>query len=167
MEKLPAYMDVAVPAHAQSLTSEAKNAKDVWTRAANLSPCRQPDGSWAGAVDAHLQKGIRAIETLFAWIEANKPRRRDEIDQALTRLDPAGRALPTPLQDLNIQQWETMRDFFVPVSHHKKEYPVEEFSRWVEALERFLLERLVPRTFDEQDELDQILKEAAGGRTDG
>lgn len=167
MEKLPAHMDVGMPAHAGSLTSEAKNARIAWGRASNQSSCRKPDGTWSGAIDAPLRKAIKAMEALFTWLDANKPRRRDEIDLALTRLDPGGRGLPAPLQSLNIAHWETMQDFFVPHSHHKRRSPVEEFEKWVEALERFLLERLVPRTFDDHDAIDEILKEASGGQGNG
>jgi hypothetical protein len=167
MEKLPAYMDVAMPAHRGSLKSEAKNAQAVWTRSVRQTACRQPDGTWSGQVDVHLQKAIRAVEAFFSWIDENLPRRRDEIDQALTRLDPGGPGIPAPLQSLNITRWQTMQDFFVPVSHHKLQTTAQDLARWAEELERFLLERLVPRTFDDQDEIDRVIAEAARGQTDG
>jgi hypothetical protein len=57
-----------------------------------------------------------------------------------------------------------MRDFFQAISHHLKTTDETEFRQWLDALERFLLDRLCPRTFSDIDVIDTIIRE---GESDG
>ncbi len=55
--------------------------------------------------------------------------------------------------------WSTIREYFIGVCKDKPVDP-EEFQPYLSELERFLLDRLVPRTFDNQAAIDLILEEA-------
>ena len=47
-------------------------------------------------------------------------------------------------------------------SHHNLSTTSEEFWSWVSALEYFLLDRLIPRTFEDHAKIDEIIKEGEG-----
>ncbi len=64
------------------------------------------------------------------------------------------------LQELNVDQWTVMRDFFMSVAHHRHLSTKEEFVQWLNALEGFLLDKLVPRTFQNFDAIDRLIEEA-------
>ena len=54
-----------------------------------------------------------------------------------------------------------MREYFLSITHHRRATEERELRQCVDALERFLLERLVPRTFDDFAEIDALLAEEA------
>ena len=95
----------------------------------------------------------------FKWFESHYPRRRDEWHSALVRLDGSGRALPNRLASLNVDAWKNKRDYFQSVAHHGRDANEQELREWLDALERFLLDRLEPRTFDDLAEIDALLEE--------
>jgi exoribonuclease II len=77
----------------------------------------------------------------------------------LQQLDEPNRYLPPAIADLRIDEWDKIRDYFVNVAHHSREATNEEFAGWQDTLERFLLDRLKPRTFVDFDMIDEIIRE--------
>jgi len=158
IEKLPEHLDVPTKARGESLGAKVNDLQPVWERA-RASACFR-EGVWDGQIDAPLQVFLSRSVTFFGWLRDHKPRRRDEAALALRRFDASGRVLPAPLEALNVDLWDEMREFFQSVAHHRRRVERADFLRWVEELERFLLDRLVPRTFDDFDDLDGLMREA-------
>ena len=73
----------------------------------------------------------------------------------LVELDVSGKPPPKVLQELNVNAWIEMHDYFVTVAHHGDD--LGEFDGWVDALERTILNLLSPRTFADFDAIDSIL----------
>src|SRR5262249_23213944 len=62
---------------------------------------------------------------------------------------PPGASLPGPIENLHVEEWDRIRGYFENVSHHNASAKAEGFELWLSTLERFLLDRFVPRTFED------------------
>lgn len=160
MEKLPEYLEVPMQAHRESLRVQVNQVIDGWSsvRKIRRGPCRD----WNGEIDASLRTFFSLIEGLVSWSEAHLPRRRQEVVGVLHRMDPSGRTVPAPLQDLNVERWGRVHDFFQAVAHHRTIVTRDECAQWVDDLERFLLDRLRPRTFAEFEGIDALIRSGEG-----
>jgi hypothetical protein len=74
-------------------------------------------------------------------------------------LDVSGRPLPSWIEKDFVSQWDSLRDYFIRVA---KRGPTtrDEFEAALDTLERFVLERLKPRTYTDQATLDALIREA-------
>jgi len=159
MEKLPEYLDVSTKAQQESLKAKVREVEDSYRGMQQKTACFNTSANWDGNIDGPLRKFLLCLVRFFDWFATHHPRRREEVHGALIRLDGSGRELPAPLASLNVDAWDQKRGYFQSVAHHRKRGDEEEFSRWLDALVRFLLDRLVPRTFDDFSEIDALLGE--------
>jgi hypothetical protein len=157
MVALPKRLDVPMPAHNERMGDKVRALAERWTRTTARSACRNGD-TWQGEIDEVLRVFLTGISEFFTWLTANNPRRKDEAAEALKRLDPTGRPLPRPLASIRVDEWNELLGYFNGVAHHNVTPDRDEFLRYVEALERFLLDHLEPRTFEAFDQIDQLLK---------
>ena len=159
IEKIPALVDVKIKAQREGLKAKVREIEGHWEKTVEESECIQ-NTRWVGEIDRHLSNLLERLKNFFQWFAEHHPRRKAEIVSTLKGLDISGRALPLPLEELNVQAWDKIRDYFVTVAHHRKQNPAhEEFDQWLDALERFLLDRLRPRTFADIDTIDEIIAE--------
>lgn len=100
------------------------------------------------------------LEEFFKWITAQRPSRRESARRALRKLDPYALAIPAALEKLNVDYWGEMHDFFERTCHHALSPSLEQFAGWQLRLEAFLLERLVPRTFEDEQAIDSLVQRA-------
>ena len=77
----------------------------------------------------------------------------------LQALDPIRSPLPQPLEELRVDEWDEIRRYFIVVAHHNLQTNPENFKSRLAALEKFLLDRFCPRTFEDHDLIDSIIKE--------
>jgi hypothetical protein len=161
LEKIPAFLDVQTRAHQESLGSKVRELEDSWQTATQRS-ASYDDGNWNGEIDRPLSKLLDKFQQFFDWFSEHRPRRRAEVAATLHRLDGSDHTLPTPLEELEIERWMRIRDFLQAVAHHRKQPTRDEFEGWLDALERFLLDRLDPRTFADFDTIDEIIEEGRG-----
>jgi hypothetical protein len=159
MEKLPQFIDVPTPEKPKKPVS--LNVK-----------VRELSGHWSGVsaeamsatvITPKLRKFHIRVKDFFDWFEQSFVKRREQTAAALRSLDATGRSLPTPIEELHIKHWGLCNDFFQSVSHHGRLCSQEELASWLDELERFLLDRMRPRTFETFSTLDKIIAE---GETD-
>lgn len=158
MEKLPQYENIEMRAHQESLGAKVNEFRDAWQAAREASDCFV-DGSWDGAIDKPARNLLERMDTLLEWFVTHHPRRREELIQLLTRLDPTG-GLPRHLQDSHVSEWSEMRNYFVNLAHHRFATTSDEFRHWLSRLESFLLLRLVPQTSEDFAEIDKVIEDA-------
>ena len=151
MEKLPVYLDLPVKQNPPSLGMKVREFAECWDRLKYVSSRE----SNSDDVDRFLRKS----DEFFEWFESDRPSRRQSVQTMLRGLDPGGSTLPEPIENLQIAAWQKCDSFFQSVSHHRKSCKEEDFRRWLGVLEAFLLDRLRPRTFADQDEILSIIKE--------
>jgi len=158
MEKLPGVLDVPMQATKETLKSKVRELEDEWKKVITNKGCND-NGEWTGEIGGALQKFLKKTEKFFEWIVEHHPRRRNEYTEALRAMDNSNISLPEPLEVLSVKRWEEMLDFFQKVAHHRSFPSSEEFTQRLNALEEFILERLVPRTFDNFKIIDEIIAE--------
>jgi hypothetical protein len=149
-------LNVEQPEHGRSLGVEVSNLQSRWQAMTNKSDCYRND-SWSGEIDAPFQTFLNKLSRFFEWWEEHRPKRKSEAAKMLDAMDPARAQSPAPLQDLNIEYWSKIRDFFTKLAHHGPEPKEREFEQYAAALERFLIDRLIPRTFDDLNDIDRLL----------
>jgi hypothetical protein len=158
MEKIPSYMDLPVKVRSATLTDKFRELDKSWVFACTGSNCKASN-EWMGNIDGPLKKFLRKAEEIFKWFNEHHPKRKAQIGKMLQQLDEPNRYLPPAIADLRIDEWDKIRDYFVNVAHHSREATNEEFAGWQDTLERFLLDRLKPRTFVDFDMIDEIIRE--------
>ena len=80
----------------------------------------------------------------------------------LERLRPVGGPMPDVLVRSRTDEWSELLRYFNGVTHHNLVPSATDLVARVQELELFLLEHLEPRTFDDQDAIDQIIAEVEG-----
>ncbi len=159
MEKLPSFVNVPIKAQSESLKSEVCNLETTWITTLQKSQSYN-NQTWKGEIDRPLHKLLKKLHLFFEWFDDHNPRRKAEVVETLRGLEISGRTLPTPLEELNIKAWFEIRDFFQSVSHHQNPTTTDdEFCQMLEALERFLIDRLHPQTFTDFNKIDEIIRE--------
>jgi len=159
MEKVPQYLDLDVPTKNrpslnQTMIEYGKKWDGCKTKSENHS-----SGEWTGEIDVHLQGFLAETETLVVFYRGTHPARIQQASSIVCQLDPTRQRLPEPLQELRAQEWHKMYDYFVKVSHHGHSPPDEEFTKWMEALDQFLLAGWRPETAADQENLKRIIEE--------
>ena len=158
MEKIPRVLDVPLATQRQGgLKEKCLELMDRWRRAEKNSKCNGDDG-WQGDIDGHLHKFLIKLAEFFSWFEKDYPTRNEEARQALRALDGAPYPLPAELERPRVSQWREIEIYFTQISHHKSPESEEEFVTNVDDLERILLNRMQPSTFDDFDTLDKIIE---------
>jgi hypothetical protein len=79
-------------------------------------------------------------------------------------LDVSQRALPSWIEEKFVELWDQLRTYFIDVCHHRLATDADEFAGALDTFERFVLDRLKPRTFAEQQTLDDLIREATISR---
>lgn len=143
-----------------SMKSRAFNLKEDFEKAKRNSNGYSAElGDWEG-FDGHLSRFLNKVASFFDWIDSDRPSRKVQFQRTMVRLDASGRALPKPLRDRRYRAWTKMFDFFKHTSHHRDSPSLDQFRERIEELETFLASVFVPKTFDDLDAIDALLKEA-------
>ena len=115
---------------------------------------------WKGQIDKSLEKFLVAFSKFINWHQQWFPTYRERFKNTFRLLDPSGRALPEHIEDQNFKSWNEIYKYFEDVSHHRKKTTRVELINNIRSIEYFLLDRLIPKTSKDWDELDGIIQEA-------
>lgn len=160
MEKLPRYIDVP--------KKESFNLKEaVFELEHQLEVVQENsecyDGEeWDGEIENSLSGFLESVELMFARNREYNPKKRERYEEMLGRLDPSTTSVSERKRERLFDEWKELRGFFIGVCHHGRETDIDEFTEYLERLERHMLARLRPQTFKTQDTLDKIISEAEG-----
>lgn len=159
MEKLPDDLDVPMRESRIPLRTKVNELQESW------EPLRRrrahESRPWRGTIDSTLRKFLIKASDFFSWYTAHFPKRKAEARKALRRMDPSADRLPDRLEDIMVDRWSTLRDFFNDVSHHRKTFSLKAAKERLENLERLILERARPETFADFDRIDQLITEGS------
>jgi hypothetical protein len=162
MDKLHPVLGLPAKAEGGRLGDRFAAMTAKWETAKEQSGCHT-DGVWRGEIDEAARRGFIAVDEAIEWQRQNRPKRKETYRATIRALDVSGRPLPSWIEDTHVMLWDKLRDYFVLVCHHDRETDEDEFSAVVHTLEVFVLERLKPRTYEEQATLDQLIAEAERG----
>jgi hypothetical protein len=118
-----------------------------------------------GVTSESLDSGfIQTLEVFFVEHKKDYPGRRSQASDTIQRLDPSGRTAPPTVNEARGREWMTFSSYFSNVLHGKIRPTEDAFRAQLEAFERFLLDWLRPRTFDDLSDMDDLI---AKGPPDG
>lgn len=151
IEKLPRFLDLpATENRGPGIREQARTLAAAWEK---LGPS-VVDGN--GVLTSSGEKMLGKVAEFCEGVGAD-PTRKQAAAAAVSRLDLNPLKLPPPIQDLHVSEWSTIEGFFIGVAHHTKATNDDEIEQYLAALERFLLDRLRPRTFEDFAAIDELL----------
>ena len=160
IEKLPRYLslDVPVPADSSRLGDKLPPLVAAWEKVVE-HPSWSTTKEWSGPIDAVMRRFLKRAREFFEWHKAERPVARKRTALVLRGLDPTRLPLPDPIEAMRVDEWLEYRDYCADVAHHRREPTTAEMDTWIASLEGFLLDRLRPRTFDDQADIRRIITE--------
>jgi hypothetical protein len=161
MNNLHKIAGIPIKADAGRLGDKFNEMKTKWEKAKRNSKAFSEEEGWHGEIDGHARRGCEAVDAAIVWAEANRVAWMERHLETIRVLDVSGRPLPSWIEKDFVTQWDTLRDYFIRVA---KRGPTtrDEFEAALDTLERFVLERLKPRTYTEQTTIDALVREAEG-----
>ncbi|MCL5045047.1 MAG: hypothetical protein M1336_07155 [Deltaproteobacteria bacterium] len=159
MEKLPRRVDLpqeeehVSASGGQNLKGKVQGLSQAYARLKRI----KGDGR---LLKRAWDKFVEELEAFFQWFTSQRPSRREAARRAFRNLDPHPLSLPEALEDRNLNEWAEMHEFFELTSHHTLSPSSDKFAHWQRVLETFLLERLVPRTFEDEQAIDSLVQRA-------
>lgn len=166
IKELPQYFGVSQNAHNKQFMSDLRNVCDSWETTKKTTNCfsekEKEKKDWTGEIDNPLRKHLKKTEEFFSTFKKNNLERKEEVRGLIRTLDPGHGLLPYELEESNVKAIQQMRKYFVRISHHGGCPCDSDFMNRVNKFEHFLLVRLCPRTFEDQDTIDAIISEVEG-----
>lgn len=163
MEKVPEIVAVSTTAHSERLGAKLAELDQCFQCVTSNSKLKPP--KWEGETDGPIRDFLERVKNFFDWKKEHMPTRRQEIASTMRALDGPGRAIPSDLEKMAIQEWLDIKDYFVNVAHHQTPDPTaEDFDGHLTSLERILLRKLNPPTFADFETLDAIIEAGEGHR---
>jgi hypothetical protein len=162
IEKLPLEL-AGVPAEGAQqpqLGAQVRALVNEYDRAARNSGMRS-NGEWTG-LDGHVVRLLQRLDGFARWFRQHIPSRREQAIGGLQRVDPTPAGLPRSIVEADADLWLRWRTYFNVVAHHTKEATEADFERQLAAVEDLLIRRLAPPTFENQDEMSQLIAEVEG-----
>jgi hypothetical protein len=151
IEKLPRFLDVpSTENRGPGIREQARSLVAAWEK---WGPSVVDGG---GMLTSFGEKLLGKLADFCEGVGGD-PTRRQAATAAISRLDLNPLKLPPPIQDLHIAEWSEIEGFFIGVAHHTRPTDNEELEQYLAALERFLLDRLRPRTFEDFAAIDELL----------
>lgn len=161
IEKLPQHFGLRQKAHNEQLGALVNDVCAVWEKTLRTTSCMSNE-TWMGEIDDALRKCLVKVDNFVSTFRTNNPRRREEVVGLIHALDPGRGRLPNELEDSNVKAIQQMRSTFVKVAHHRECPSEHDFMLLLSGFEQILLARLCPRTFEDHDTIDAIIREVVG-----
>ena len=152
---LPKVLDL--PIVEQGRLGDQMNALEPVWNGALTSGCHN-NGEWAGAIDAPLERLLRALHRFFQWWRDSRPKRREVAIQLFRTMDPVGIPLPEPIEKQRAKRWLELHDYFVGVAH-RSSTTEGDFQSNLQDLEQILMDNLYRQPSEDLAAIDQILAE--------
>lgn len=157
MNVLLEVLDLPTEDH-ELLRGKTKDFARGWEAGRSSSGCHNA-GNWSGTIDRELDGILQDADKFVLWVKAELPSRKLETEWVLKKLLPTDYPMPKSLVERGIALWSEMLRYFNALTHHDIEPSRDAVEKKIETLEIFLLNRLEPRTFKDQDDIDQLIAE--------
>jgi hypothetical protein len=163
MNLLPKFIDVPLVKEArQQLGQFVDRLVEDW-KTVETQGNWPGDPPWQGSIDDGLRKLLVRTRTVVEAHTNIREGRRIQVKGIIKKQNFSAVPLPSNIEDLKAEEWETYRDYFVKTAHHATTTD-EDFNRYLTHFEHLLLGYLKPRTFDTHAELLTLIEEAQGDK---
>lgn len=152
-----------VSARPGDMGTKIRPSEAAWKRVLQAQG-KENRASWQ--MDEDLEAFLDSFGEFFEWKARDRGERRDQMRRAVRRLDASRRALPPVLEEEVVGDGMKLLRFFIKVCHFNVETDEGQFQVRVAEFESFLMARLRPRTFADQEALDVVIAEAEDGVTE-
>jgi hypothetical protein len=116
------------------------------------------------AIEGLLRDLLSQLAKFFEWQDLNRPEAAKKTAQNLSALSGSGPPLPSDYFEAEVAGWMQADEYFKNVSHNRcDEVDRDEFLSHMNFIETTLLRRLQPRSVEQLDELDALIREAENG----
>ena len=159
MEKLPNYLNVPTKKGHNQLYEKVTNLASSWKQ---VTGQKVKTGQSDIGINPHTKTFNNNLKEFFDWFKDYFPTRKTIASQLLVAFDPLGYPLPIPIEKLRIQEWQEFDRTFQKLSHHNSETDEKKYFQCVSAFEKFLLDQLRPRTFEDHSDIDKVIQEGEG-----
>jgi hypothetical protein len=113
------------------------------------------------AIAGPLRALLSELAKFFEWQDLNRPNAAKRAAQHLNELSGAGPPPPSDFFEAEVAGWMAADDYFKKVAHNRVDnVDRDEFLRHMNFIESTLLRRLQPRSVEQLDEIDALIKEA-------
>ncbi|MEJ1343127.1 MAG: hypothetical protein RPU64_11140 [Candidatus Sedimenticola sp. (ex Thyasira tokunagai)] len=154
LEKFPKI--VGITPQKPDISSKCQQLADKWEKHALRSECYNNE-IFAGAIDEKLHHFLDVAKGFFEWFRG-RPSRRDERTETIRALDMTSFTMPPPIERIRTNELAEYANYFTSVSHHAHTTSEDDFVAHLNQLERFLLDFLLPRTFEDHAEIDALIQ---------
>ena len=158
MEKIPKLVDVPIKSSDNPIGNKVRTLEAEWDKVLGNTNCNST-GTWAGEIDNALKNMLETLEDFFINLKKDVPKRREERTMMFRGFSESGSDLPQNILDKSNERWMNLYGFFTGTSHHSMPREIEIIREKVKHLEAVLTELLNPRTLEDFDEIDNIIKE--------
>ncbi len=162
-KELPKVLDFPVLTAHGRMRDRLDALEKTWNGALG-SACNQ-EGTWKGEVDPPLRRLLVKLLGFFTWRREGDLKMRDSATALLSRVDPAGRPLPGPLEmrraeleKRRAELWIKLHDYF-NAKAHRSETTEQEFLSKLDELELILMDSLSPLPSEDFAVIDDIFLE--------
>lgn len=157
LDRLPDHLGISSKELKISMSSKVFSLRDIWEKFVGQLDQEEIPNMWGTTINPALRKFLNAAYGFFLWLEEHRPRRRAEIGQTIDEFEYSQVGLPDAIMSLRIDEWIRYSDYFVGVAHHGL-VDSEVFKTFQYSFETYLLDRFSPRTFDEIQRIDELIK---------
>jgi hypothetical protein len=158
-DRLPRILAVPEASERMKLEDVFPGVADKWESMRDGTDRRTDAGDWQGEIDTRLRRFLQWFDAFVRKFRERNVRMERVSRATLGRLDPGLESVPAETGDEAVRIWLAVRRTFVGFAHHNL---VEETVLF-DALVRFeslLGDRLYPKTFEKQAQIDSIIREA-------
>jgi len=159
IEKLGERLGAPV-AGGPSLKERVLQLRKKWPSGALGALYDEPTGSLSSSKP--VRDFLDRARDFFDWFDQSFPSRREKIGKFFAATDPFQRRLLPAIEKTHVARWLGVRDELLAIAHHGRNPTQSEFQRLFDRLDSLLIERLRPKTFEQQDEIDRIIAEGEG-----
>lgn len=149
VNKLPEFMEVPQKEKPANIKVEVNKLKLAWDKCSAST-----QHQWDESVSDNERSFFRKAKEFFDWYATEHEIRYERNVAFVRSLDTSTNRLPTLLESFRAKEWQTYYHYFSGVAHLRES---TELESWLEQLETFLLNSLVPRTFDDFKAIDDLL----------
>jgi len=148
-------------AHDSKIGNEVHLLQKCYEKNRDKTGCYS-EGEWKGAVDDDLAAILKSLQGFIESVKKKMPGMESEIRKTLNGMDHSGHSLPENLIKELIEKWIRIYRYFESIKHHGDKVEPESIIEYRSELERLVLQRVAPQTYEDHRAINELIKEGEG-----